>query len=114
MGDSDSPYNVSDVIREWLEEEDLDTLIDLFPALMDADLDDGDADEFLEWLQESRIEGFLVKVERQVRKYIQKTDSYSAGWNHYTSVVFHVETLDELPAKIKAWHDRLISKEKSR
>ena len=101
-----------DDIEEWLYEEDFDKLIDVFPALIDADLKSADNEELMAWLQESRIEGFVVKVERQIRKYIKNTGSYSAGWNEYTSVVFHVETLDELPAKIQAWHDRLVAKDK--
>lgn len=113
LGQADSP---SQDLRDLLEEEDDETILQAFPGFPVDVLDDPDVGiEFsAEWLIDNDRLGFLAKVATPVMTYHKESECSSFSWGYYRTQWVYGETMDEVVAKAIAWADKQREAEKAR
>jgi hypothetical protein len=108
----------TEILNEIIEDADTDGLAKIFGDDVRPYLDNADTssrDDMLEYFSSARITGFLVRVERQVRKYDTKCKGmYSSGWGYFSLETWITDTIGpEFIEKVRKWSDRLLAKEKA-
>lgn len=100
--------SLPDDLRDLLEDEDDETLLQAFPGFPLSLRDDGDC--FLEfaaeWLIDNGRLGFLAKAATPVMTYHRGSKSSSFSWGRYRTQWVYGETMDEIVAKAVAWADK--------
>jgi hypothetical protein len=102
LTDPECPCNE---LREFIEDEDEETLRQLFPKAPNDLFEESCSEtswQFCEWLSDSGTLGFLVQFATPVMRRTSKT-SRSFSWGHYYTEWVYAETLEVAAEKGLAW-----------
>jgi hypothetical protein len=116
--------SATEILAEFAREADDDSLVKTFgeplrDCLADVENPEDEEDVFLavrDYILDRRLTGFLVRVERQVRRYDSlNKNMYAAGWGHFQMVTWYADAIGpEFVERVQVWADKRLAAEKAK
>ena len=78
------------------------------------DDEEGELGEFLEWLTENALYGYIVKAETPIPTKFHTTSSYSFSWGYCRSQYFYVEAVEDAVDLAVAWAEEVVETERKK